>query len=75
AYNAGPHAVPRSLAREQPLPADLFVAAIPYGETREYAYRVLGNYARYQYMDAGAEGVTLPALELPKVEPLPANAY
>jgi soluble lytic murein transglycosylase len=75
AYNAGPHAVARWLAREQPLPADLFVAAIPYGETREYAYRVLGNYARYQYMDAGAEGVTLPALELPKVEPLPANAY
>jgi soluble lytic murein transglycosylase len=75
AYNAGPHAVARWLKKETALPADLFVATIPYGETREYVYRVLGNLARYHYLYSGPHSVSLPDLELPAVAPLAADAY
>jgi soluble lytic murein transglycosylase len=50
---------------EQP-PLDLFVARIPYDETRGYVMRVLSNWARYSYLDAGESAVQVPSLELPK---------
>lgn len=48
-YNAGPHAVTRWLRAGDALPLDVFVARIPYEETRNYVYRVMGNYARYAF--------------------------
>lgn len=73
AYNAGPHAVESWLRGGEKLPLDLFVAKIPYGETRNYVYRVMGNYARYQYLLEG----TIPslALDLPSGLEATAGAY
>src|SRR5690242_20020868 len=51
AYNAGPQAVGRWLAAGESLPLDLFVARIPYEETRGYVARVLSNAARYAYLE------------------------
>lgn len=65
AYNAGPKALTRWLRKGEDLPLDIFVARIPYSETRNYVYRVLGNYARYSYRDR--EGRLDPIeLDLPK---------
>ncbi|MCF7990696.1 MAG: lytic transglycosylase domain-containing protein [Thiohalocapsa sp.] len=46
AYNAGPGAVARWLP-DAPMPADLWIAAIPYPETRDYVRRVLGYWVIY----------------------------
>lgn len=54
-YNAGPKAVSRWLTRSGVREVDLFVAQIPYGETRAYVGRVMGNFARYAYL-AGGDG-------------------
>jgi soluble lytic murein transglycosylase len=62
AYNAGPDAVTRWLARPKGLDLDLFVERIPYAETRTYVARVMGNVARYGYMRSGDVGV--PAVNL-----------
>jgi soluble lytic murein transglycosylase len=62
AYNAGPAAVGRWLAAAPKLPLDVFVAAIPYAETRQYVQKVIGNWARYRYLEGGEGAV--PALEL-----------
>jgi soluble lytic murein transglycosylase len=51
-YNAGPQAVSRWLSGAGSIEADLWVARIPYGETRTYVGRVLGNLARYTYLTA-----------------------
>lgn len=75
AYNAGPHAVKRWLVAGESLPLDLFVARIPYEETRGYVIRVLGNAARYQYLEGGESAVQLPALALPRGVELPENSY
>jgi soluble lytic murein transglycosylase len=75
AYNAGPHAVSRWLAGGEALPLDLFVARIPYEETRGYVARVLSNAARYAYLDGGEGAVLAPALELPRGVKLPDNSY
>jgi len=61
-YNAGPHAVMRWLRGETDRQADLWVARIPYRETRRYVARVLTNLARYQYLSGGLAAV--PPLEL-----------
>jgi soluble lytic murein transglycosylase len=50
-YNAGPQAVTRWLRAGETLPVDIFVARIPYEETRNYVYLVMGNTARYAYRD------------------------
>jgi soluble lytic murein transglycosylase len=42
-YNAGPKAVSRWLGRSGVHEIDLFVAQIPYGETRAYVGRVMGK--------------------------------
>ena len=69
AYNAGPeaiqrwlsHAAPKPLpgvpAKPQPETLDVFVEAIPFIETRGYVARVMGNLARYGYLDRGDAGV------------------
>ncbi len=69
AYNAGPAAVHRWLDGAKTLPLDVFVARIPYAETLDYVERVVGNYARYRYLEDGPKGVPQLALELPAVAP------
>ncbi len=66
AYNAGPRAVSRWLETGEELPLDLWVARIPYGETRGYVARVVGNLARYAYMRGGEAAIPKLSLELPK---------
>ena len=75
AYNAGPQAVSRWLVGGEALPLDLFVARIPYEETRGYVARVLSNLARYAYLEGGEGGVQAPALELPQGVKLPEGSY
>ncbi|MBB3045841.1 soluble lytic murein transglycosylase [Litorivivens lipolytica] len=42
AYNAGPERIRRVLARQkEPMPADIWIENLPYGETREYIKNVL----------------------------------
>ncbi|HEY3233520.1 MAG TPA: transglycosylase SLT domain-containing protein, partial [Polyangiaceae bacterium] len=65
AYNAGPEVVSRWLKSGEQLPLDVFVAKIPYVETREHVSRVLGNYARYRYLEGGESEVIALDLELP----------
>lgn len=74
AYNAGPQAVGRWLRAGETLPLDLFVARIPYSETRNYVYRVMGNYARYAYLNDGTDfpGIDL---KLPQGVKIPEDAY
>lgn len=61
AYNAGPVAASRWLENSDHLPLDLWVACIPYAETRGYVLRVMHNWASYGYLD-GVQ--TLPGLSL-----------
>jgi soluble lytic murein transglycosylase len=51
AYNAGPIAVSSWLAGSEDLPMDVWVARIPYTETRDYVSIVLGNWIAYRYLD------------------------
>lgn len=74
-YNAGPQAVSRWLQSGEALPLDLFIARIPYNETRNYVYRVVGNEAHYGYLRAGAAGIPVVDLTLPKGLRAPADAY
>ncbi len=64
AYNAGPEAIQRWLSHAKGETLDVFVEAIPFVETRGYVARVLGNLARYGYMNAGESGVPELGLEL-----------
>jgi hypothetical protein len=57
------------------LPLDVFVARIPYGETLEYVERVVGNYARYRYLEKGVRGVPELSLTLPPIPPADAAPY
>lgn len=75
AYNAGPSAVSRWLESGENLPLDVFVARIPYGETRGYVGRVLGNLARYAYLEGGESAVPLLDLKLPKGARAGQDAY
>lgn len=65
-YNAGPGAVSRWVETAKELEADLFVARIPYEETRTYVQRVMGNLARYQWLSGGETAVAAAPLELPR---------
>lgn len=73
AYNAGPQALSGWLSTLSALPVDLFLASIPYEETRNYVYRVMGNYARYAYL-AGEPLPDVP-LEMPRGVVAPKDAY
>ncbi|MEZ4221423.1 MAG: transglycosylase SLT domain-containing protein [Polyangiaceae bacterium] len=75
AYNAGPAAVSRWLSTGENLPLDLWVARIPYSETRGYVTRVLGNIARYAYLTGGEAKVPALDLALPKGLRAPPDAY
>jgi soluble lytic murein transglycosylase len=67
AYNAGPNAVRRWLP-EAPMPGDLWLTRIPYGETRDYVRRVLTY--RVIYRDRlGLPPLRLRALLRPVVAP------
>ncbi len=61
-YNAGPEAVVRWSGRAPDLDMDVFVERIAYAETRNYVVRVMGNYARYAFLEKGEAGV--PTLQL-----------
>ena len=62
AYNCGPEAVARWASRSPGMDLDVYVERIPYKETRDYVGRVMGNLARYAYMEKGEAGV--PAIDL-----------
>ena len=64
AYNAGPEAIQRWLAHAKGETLDVFVEAIPFLETRGYVARVLGNLARYAYLEGGESAVPTLPLEL-----------
>lgn len=75
AYNAGPRAVGRWVERSEGLDLDLFVARIPYDETRTYVLRVMSNLARYAYLQGGEAAVPRVALALPKALAVESSAY
>ncbi|MRG92456.1 transglycosylase SLT domain-containing protein [Polyangium spumosum] len=75
AYNAGPKAVGNWTRPGVDAEADLWVARIPYDETRNYVARVLGNLARYQWMEGGDAAVQPLPLEMPGDVEVPADAY
>lgn len=58
AYNAGPGKVDQWLAARGTLPPDLFIATIPYKETREYVARVMSFAVIYDWRQHG-NAVTL----------------
>ena len=70
AYNAGPAVVGRWLESGKELPLDVWVARIPYRETRNYVAKVVRNQARYAYLAGGLEAIP----ELPMQLPAPNNA-
>ncbi|WP_245747185.1 transglycosylase SLT domain-containing protein [Frateuria terrea] len=53
AYNAGPNKVDAWLDQRGSLPADLFVATIPYHETRDYVARVMAFAVIYDWRLSG----------------------
>jgi soluble lytic murein transglycosylase len=75
AYNAGPAAVSRWLAGGRNLDADLWVARIPYRETRDYVQRVTENWARYQYLTDSRRAPELSLKKLPASVRLDASIY
>jgi soluble lytic murein transglycosylase len=66
AYNAGPRAVSRWLELAETLPLDVWVARIPFSETRGYVARVVENLARYSYLRDGEAGLPILSLEIPR---------
>ena len=66
AYNAGPSAVGEWLVGATDLDADVWVARIPFDETRSYVARVLGNLARYEWLAGGDGAVLRLPVELPR---------
>ena len=75
AYNAGPKAASRWLESGEKLPLDLFVARIPYSETRGYVERVIENLARYAYLTGGNEAVPELPLTIEQGMRAPPDAY
>jgi soluble lytic murein transglycosylase len=75
AYNAGPKAVSHWLETGADNDADLWVARIPYDETRNYVARVAGNLSRYQWLEGGDAAVTMLPLEIPVSARAPSDAY
>jgi soluble lytic murein transglycosylase len=73
AYNAGPIAVSQWLEHGEQLPLDVWLARIPFAETRNYVTQVMTNYIRYAWL----KGEDLPAiaLNLPRGLRAPPDAY
>jgi soluble lytic murein transglycosylase len=74
-YNAGPKIVSHWLATGADLDADVFVARIPYEETRNYVARVTGNLLRYEWLAGGNDKVVTLPVKLPENARAPADAY
>jgi soluble lytic murein transglycosylase len=74
-YNAGPDAAQRWLETSGDRDTDLWVARIPYAETRVYVQRVLANYARYQWLDGGSAAVSELELTLPTDTTIVGDTY
>ena len=53
AYNAGPHRVKAWLPEVDPVPADVWIEAIPFTETRKYVRRVLTADAIFHWRSTG----------------------
>jgi len=49
-YNAGPDVVSHWLLEKKPLPLDLFLAKVPFAETRNYVHHVLTNFLVYSWL-------------------------
>jgi soluble lytic murein transglycosylase len=64
AYNGGEDAITRWLGRAPGMDLDVFIERIPFAETRAYVARVMGNFARYEYLKKGEAGVPTVALAL-----------
>jgi soluble lytic murein transglycosylase len=75
AYNAGPFAVARWLKQFGDVPLDIFFALVPYEETRNYGYRVLGNLARYEMLEFGQVRTELLSLKTPESREVPGETY
>jgi soluble lytic murein transglycosylase len=65
AYNAGPRAVHKWLERVRGVDLDVWVALIPFEETRTYVNKVMSNLARYAYIEGGESAVSTVDLSLP----------
>ena len=74
-YNAGPKAVGQWIRRGVDADVDLWVARIPYDETRNYVARVIGNLARYQWLSGGDAAVLPLPLDVPLDVDVPVDAY
>ena len=74
-YNAGPRIVSHWFEAGADNEADVWVARIPYDETRNYVARVAGNLARYQWLEGGDAAVTLLPLQIPASARAPSDAY
>jgi hypothetical protein len=57
------------------MPTDVWVAHIPYRETRQYVWRVMGNFARYRYLAQREAGLPEVDLALPTGVTIPSDAY
>ena len=75
AYNAGPQAVGRWLKNADQIPLDVWVAMIPYRETRHYVWRVMGNWMRYRYLAEGESAMPTVGLTVPTNVAIPSDAY
>ncbi|APR81185.1 Soluble lytic murein transglycosylase precursor [Minicystis rosea] len=75
AYNAGPRAVSHWVEPEIENDLDLWVARIPFDETRNYVARVAQNLARYQWLAGGDAAVTPVVLAVPTGLRAPPDAY
>jgi soluble lytic murein transglycosylase len=75
AYNAGPKAVAHWVVAGADNDIDLWVARIPYDETRTYVARVSQNLARYQWLSGGEGAVTPLPLAMPSGVKASADAY
>jgi soluble lytic murein transglycosylase len=64
AYNGGADSVDRWMSRAPGMQLDTFVERIPYKETRDYVAKVMGNFARYGYLEGGEAGVPVVDLEM-----------
>jgi soluble lytic murein transglycosylase len=64
-YNAGPEAVTRWLTAKKPAELDVFLAQVPFAETRNYVHHVITNFLVYSWL----LGKPLPSLDLTPLEP------
>jgi soluble lytic murein transglycosylase len=75
AYNAGPRAVSHWVEAGADNELDLWVARIPFDETRNYVARVAQNLTRYQWLSGGDAAVTALSLSLPDGVKATPDAY